>query len=268
MRFVKRVSAVLICILLVLLTTACGQPEPATADPQTTAEQTTAVTDTTAPASEPQTVSETVTASQPAQTTLTPTQADLDTLLDILHGEVFFGADYDSQKDNILDYLYDNGLLFELFNMETLGLLKENETLFEMYSDGEADPLGHFAGYSYIRVKAEPLNDYMENVFCNTVYKDHTTSYDDDGNVRYYLHDGWYYFSWEVSGIEGVLNEVNGFTEKDGRLNVTIKTYWVDPGDDDYKEHVITLAVDAALREENGAHAWSIYSTKVTYHKY
>ena len=64
------------------------------------------------------------------------------------------------------------------------------------------------------------------------------------------------------------MNEVDSYVEQDGHLIVTIKEYQVDPGDDDYKEHIITLSVDAVLREVNGTHAWSIYSIKNVYRKY
>ncbi|MBR6426934.1 MAG: hypothetical protein IKS28_03815 [Clostridia bacterium] len=270
MQSVKRITAILFCILLVVLSAACGQTEPTATETQPAESQTSETTASSAPAVETQAVSETTTASQVAAATLMPTKADLDTLLDILHGEAFFGTNYDCRTDNVLDYLYNNGLLFELFNMEKLGLLKENETLFRVYSDDDStvDPLGHFKNTYYIRIKADVLNDYMENTFNNTVYKEHSTAYADDGTVLYYLHDGWYYFSWEVSGMEGILNEVDSYVEQDGHLIVTIKEYQVDPGDDDYKEHIITLSVDAVLREVNGTHAWSIYSIKNVYRKY
>lgn len=270
MQSVKRITAILFCILLVGLSAACGQTELTATETQTTDAQTTGTVVSSSPAGETEAVSEETVTSQTAPTTLTPTQADFDTLLDILHGEAFFGTDYDCRTDNVLDYLYNNGLLFELLNMEDLGLIKENETLFRVYSndDSTIDPLGHFKNTYYIRVKADVLNDYMENTFNNTVYKEHTTAYADDGNVLYYLHDGWYYFSWEVSGMEGILNEVDSYAEQDGHLIVTIKEYQVEPGDEDYKEHIITLLVDAVLREVNGARAWSIYSIKNVYHKY
>ena len=198
---------------------------------------------------------------------LEPTQEDLDSLCTIAGSSIFFGTDYDCEKDNILDFLYGDALLFSLLSLETVGILRDGENLFKVYrfagdENKNGDPLGHFS-YSYVRVQEDVLNDCMENVFCNTVYKTHTTGYDADKNVGYYLHDGWYYFELTPSGEEDVDYRAGDFTkQKNGHLLVNINRYGYSGVDDVFDELDETVAVDAVLHEADGVRTWSIYSIR------
>ena len=276
MRSVQHIGVLLLCALLVCLC-ACNTQLPGgetqAAQPASTRSESMDEPSASALPIRPDLSTEPET--RVAAVAVRPTQEDLDTLCDILRGEAFFSADYDCRTDNVLDYLYNNGLLFELLNMERLGLLTEGKNLFrsEAYPDvgrvsGTDDPLGCFQDRCYIRVQADVLNAYMENTFCNTVYRSHTEYRDSDGNVGYYLHDGWYYFSWEISGMEGVAIRAADCSPQDGHWRVTIHEYTSEPGEEDEEELIVTLAVDAALQTENGAHAWSIYRVENVYHKY
>lgn len=230
MQTVQRISAVLLCLVFVCLAASCGRSE------------------------------------KPSDVSLTPTQDDLDRLCKTLK----YIGNYDSTTDNALDFLYDDGLLFGLFNFENLGVLVDGENLLRNYENlGKEDPLGYFEHTSYVSVQADVLDGIMENVFCNTVYKNHTLSRDVDGKVRYYLYDGWYHFSWEISGGDGEFFRADEYKEADGHLLVTLNGYEPGPdGDEENAELFITQVVDTILRETDGVRTWSIFSSKITFSEY
>ncbi len=278
MQTAKRILAGLLCLVIAFLAASCGRPQPTAGGTQTekaiaSQTQTPAAEDTTVSAEEAPSLSESTTAAQKKLVSLEPTQDDLDLLCETLQGCAFFGDGYDSATDNVLDFLYDGGLLFELLNFENLGVLVEGENLLRNQANpeegrflGKDDPLGFFKDESYVSVRADVLDAIMENVFCNTVYKSHTIYRNEEGKVGYYLYDGWYHFSWEISGYEGVFFRADEFEEADGRLIVTLNEYYLDPGDDEENaELLVSQAVDAVLRETDSGRGWSIYSIKNIY---
>ena len=276
MRFTKQISAILLCIVIACLAASCGRAQPTAGETQTeetAASQAPAAEDTSAQIQQTSTLPESTAAPQRKIVSLNPTQDDLDRLCEILEGAAFFGDGYDSRADNVLDFLYDGGLLFELLNFENLGVLVEGKNLLRNQASpedgrflGKDDPLGFFKDESYISVKADVLDEIMEKTFCNTVYKDHAIYRDEEGKVGYYLYDGWYHFSWEISGYEGVFFRAEEFEEADGHLVVTLNEYYLDPGDgEEDAELLVSQAVDAVLRETDSGRDWMIFGIKNIY---
>lgn len=276
MRFMKQISAILLCIVIACLAASCGRAQPTAGETQTeetAASQAPAAEDTSAQIQQTSTLPESTAAPQRKIVSLNPTQDDLDRLCEILEGAAFFGDGYDSRTDNILDFLYDGGLLFELLNFENLGVLVEGKNLLRNQASpedgrflGKDDPLGFFKDESYISVKADVLDEIMEKTFCNTVYKDHAIYRDEEGKVGYYLYDGWYHFSWEISGYEGVFFRAEEFEEADGHLVVTLNEYYLDPGDgEEDAELLVSQAVDAVLRETDSGRDWMIFGIENIY---
>ena len=161
MQSVKRITAILFCILLVVLSAACGQTEPTATETQPAESQTSETTASSAPAVETQAVSETTTASQVAAATLMPTKADLDTLLDILHGEAFFGTDYDCRTDNVLDYLED---VFQCFYMYDIQFMQEDALDFAKLIKNSCEALDIAMGNFRSFKKNKKYREYIVNV--------------------------------------------------------------------------------------------------------
>ena len=271
MPFVKKTVALLVCLVLVCLCVSCSSEQNAE-ETTTESEVYETGTLTAVMTTRPTTTSKNTTTTKAPEPSLEPTKSELETLCSIVQGAAFFNADYSSETDNVLDFLYDGGLLFELLNAEDLGILVDGKNMERCYGNpkegrvtGKDDPLGHFKNQNYIRVDANVLNKYMEQTFCNTEYKSHTISYDDEGNVEYYLKDGQYYFYWEISGMEGVDWRVGDCTTIDGNMFVTIDEFSVEPGEENSAEKICTVSFDAVLHNVGGKRVWSVRGSKISY---
>ena len=207
-----------------------------------------------------------------------PEQEDLDILGNILFWGSFFSRDYDSEKSDILDYIWADGAL--AIGMEACGLLREGENYehCEYYAGtgrirGGTDPRGYYAASCYRKIRADVMEYYLENVFHNYSYsqaREKHQKLNDTGEeiCCYYYEDGWYYFLCEHYGLEDINARVRQYVaQPNGRYLVTVDLVGVEYGDDGMfdSDPITTLQADAALTIKDGRRLWTIYSTKITY---
>lgn len=194
---------------------------------------------------------------------LEPMQSDLDRLADLLDWSCCWGMDYDSGSTRVLDFIASDGSVLHM-GMEKYDLLVEGKNYFYDYEFEDDDPRGWY-GKSYVKMQADVLEYYMENVFHNFSYKSARekplTEYDD---ISYYYDDGWYYFPYRPGGRETYPEVREHKLQSNGHERVTIDL--IDAFDEGYPhEPLTTIEVDATLTLKDGRRLWTIYSSKVTY---
>ncbi|MBQ7541626.1 MAG: hypothetical protein IJT44_04975 [Clostridia bacterium] len=281
----KRVCCFALAVLFVILCTSCGRTNPTivegSADDRPDDVPSVSVTAESFSVIPEQSATTAIQTSSPAGNGshgLEPEQEDLDLLGNILFWGSFFSRDYDSEKGDILDYIWASGAL--AIGMEAYGLLREGDNYehCEYYVGtgrirGGTDPRGYYATSCYRKIRADVMEYYLENVFHNYSYSQarekHQKLYDTGEEVCcYYYEDGWYYFLCEHYGLEDISARVRKYdAQPNGRYLVTVDLVGMEYGDDGISDSdpITTLQADAALTMKDGRRLWTIYSTKITY---